>query len=383
MFTLRKICWRGLCLLSLLWKFCGIKTVDTEKMRKIKRLESTVMGNWNSFLPSDLTLWLLEEENPSVRYLTLTQVLGKSMDDREVLRARKNVMSTGIVPSILAKQKQGGYWEKLEDFYMRTKYKGTIWQLIIMAELETDGRDPRVRRAVEFILTISQDRQSGGFSYDGSLKNGGHHSKVLPCLTGNMVWSMIKLGYLDDPRVQQGIDWITTYQRFDDGIPVAPKGWPYEKLEQCWGRHTCSAGVVKTLKALAEIPPKKRTREVKACIEEGAEFLLRHHVFKRSHDLRRTAKPKWLKLAFPTMWDTDVLEILLILTGLGYRDKRMLDAVGLLISKQDEDSRWNLEQTYNGRFQANIEQKGKSSKWITFRAVRVMKNFLSAQNTGE
>jgi hypothetical protein len=162
------------------------------------------------------------------------------------------------VPKILAKQKAGCYWEKLEDFYIRTKYKGTVWQLIILAELGADGKDERIKKACEFTLEYSQDRISGGFSYLGTKESGGFHSRVIPCLTGNMVWSFIRFGYLSDHRIQKGINWIAKYQRFDDGLKEAPKGWPYDKAKACWGKHTCHMGIVKALKALAEIPDEKR-----------------------------------------------------------------------------------------------------------------------------
>jgi hypothetical protein len=75
------------------------------------------------------------------------------------------------------------------------------------------------------------------------------------------------------------------------------------------------------------------------------------------------------------MWQTDVLEILGILTKLGYKDKRMQEAVDLVISKQGDHGRWKLEHTFNGRFQVDIEQKGKPSKWITLNALKVLKRF--------
>jgi hypothetical protein len=131
--------------------------------------------------------------------------------------------------------------------------------------------------------------------------------------------------------------------------------------------------VVKGLKALAEIPPQKRTKSIKVFIQNASEFLLKHHLYKRSHNLDRVAKPKWTKLWFPLMWDTDVLEMLLILSGLGIRDERMQDAADLILSKQGEKGKWTLEDSYNGRFQVNIEQKGKPSKWITLNALRVLK----------
>ncbi len=285
-------------------------------------------------------------------------------------------MEKGIVPKILAQQKKGGYWEKAEDFYVRTKYKGTVWQLIILAELGADGKDPRIKSAGDFILRASQDRESGGFAYRGGPRGGGQHGGVIPCLTGNMVWSLIRLGFLDDPGVKRGIDWLTTYARFDDGIDQAPRDWPYAKREPCWGKHTCHSGAGKILKALAEIPEKKRSREVRRTIEAGAEHFLKHHIYKRSHDLQRAIKPKWRQIGFPTMWDGDALEVLGTLARLGVQDPRTRDAAEFILSKQGRSGRWTLENTYNGRFRVDIEKKGKPSKWVTLLALKALKPYL-------
>ncbi len=335
------------------------------------------MENWKSRLNADSIKWLLEDNNSSVRYFTLIDILEKAENDLEMRKTKEEIMKKRVVPKILAKQKEEGYWEGSQNFYT-AKYKGTVWQIIILAELGADGRDDRIRKACEFILENSQDREGNGFSMWVSAKTGGGRTTgVIPCLTGNLVYSLIKLGYLKDARVQNSINWITTYQRFDDGIKDPPKGWPYERLGICWGKHSCHMGVVKALKALAEIPVNQRNKEVKNTIEEGVEYLLKHHIYKRSHDLSRVSKPGWLRLGFPLMYQTDVLEILEILTRLGYHDERMQEAIDLLISKQDNQGRWKLESTFNGRFQTNIEQKGKPSKWITLNALKVLKNFYS------
>ncbi|MBN1785472.1 MAG: nitrogen fixation protein NifH, partial [Candidatus Methanofastidiosa archaeon] len=57
------------------------------------------------------------------------------------------------------------------------------------------------------------------------------------------------------------------------------------------------------------------------------------------------------------------------------RDPRMQDAIDLIISKQDADGRWLLESTFNGKFQINIERKGKPSKFVTINALRVLKGW--------
>lgn len=335
------------------------------------------MSNWESVLKTDPIEWLLESDNPSVRYLALTDILEKPVSDPEVPKAKNDIMLRGIVPQILSTQELEGYWDKPDRFYV-SKYKGTVWQVIILAELLADANDERIKKACEFLLENSQDYESGGFSmHRGAKAGGGRHSEVIPCLTGNLTWSLIRFGYLDDPRVQRAIDWITTYQRFDDVDTKAPRDWPYDRFEICWGNHSCHMGAVKALKALSEIPVKKRTPEAQRTIEKGAEYILNHRVHKKSHDLKQVSKPGWKRFGFPLMYQTDILEILGILTELGYRDERMQESVEVVVSKQDTSGKWKLASTFNGRFQIDIEEKGEPSKWITLNALRVLKKYWS------
>ncbi len=332
------------------------------------------MKNWKSYLKSDPTEWLLEEENPSVRYLALKQLLGKKENDSIVKDARMKIMESVPVTKIMEKQEPGGHWGKPEDFYVRSKYKGTVWSFLLLAELGAHGEDVRIRKAAEFIFAWSQDRQSGGFSYMGMEKNGGRHSGVLPCLTGNMVFSLLRFGYENDPRTQRAIDYISTYQRFDD-CSETPDEWPYNRYENCFGKHTCHMGAAKALKALIEVHPGKRTEGMKKTLENGAEYFLLHHIYKRSHDLSKVSKPGWLRFGFPLMYQSDVLELLDLLTGFGYRDPRMQDAMDMAAEKQNEQGRWLLQNSMNGRMAANIEKKGKPSKWVTLRALSVLAKF--------
>lgn len=321
---------------------------------------------------TDPVPWLLAGDDPSVRYFTLTDLVGMPADAPEVRAARHAIMTEGTVPQILAAQLDDGHWEDHDRFYT-AKYRGTVWQLVILASLGADGSDPRVRAGCEAVLRDAQDLESGGFSVHRAMRSGGgRHSTVIPCLTGNMVWSLIRLGLLDDPRVQRAVDWIATYQRFDDGDGDAPTGWPYDLSEPCWGRHTCHMGVVKALKALAAVPPGRRSPEVSRTLADGAEFMLRHHVHKRSHDLATTSRPGWLRLGFPLMYQTDVLEILGILTSLGYHDERMQEALDVVAGKADADGRWTLESSFNDRFVVPVEAKGQPSRWLTLHALQVL-----------
>lgn len=319
--------------------------------------------------------WLMEENNPSVRFLTLTSLLGKSVKNKEVMEARKAIMETGIVPKILSRQNDDGSFGIPERFY-RDKYKGTVWTLIILAEMAADPSDERVKSACEFILKHSLDPESGGFSYDASVKTGaGLPGCVVPCLTGNMAFSLIRLGYLEDDRVQKALGWIRLYQRTDDGEGKVPKGDFYDRYKNCFGSHTCHMGAAKALKALAAIPADKRTRETELKLGELTEYFLKHHLFKKSHSLDEISRPGWLKLGFPLMYQTDILELLGIFADLGIKDQRLSEAVDILKSKQGQDGKWKLESTSNGRMLVTIEKKGEPSKWITLRALKVLKHW--------
>ena len=247
----------------------------------------------------DTVAWLLDCDDPFVRYFTLT-LLGESADSVAAAKTWCLIKTEGAVPLILAAQREEGDRCERERFYT-VKTTGTVWQFIILAQLGADGADERLRRACEVILYDSQDAESGGFSVNCAKAVGGRHRSVIPCLTGNLIFSVIKLAYLDDPRVRRAIDWITTYQRFDDADGDAPTGWPYDPWEMCWGRHTCHMGAIKALKALAEKPPERCSSEVRRTLADGVEFRLRHHVHRRSHDLAHDSKPGWRRFGFPLL----------------------------------------------------------------------------------
>lgn len=319
--------------------------------------------------------WLLEEDNPSVRYWTLLHLLGKKESSRQVRSARQAVMTSGPVPELLALQNEDGSWGDPARFYT-AKYSGTAWNLILLAEMGADPGNDRVQRACSFILAHAREPEQGGFSYRMSARQGcGLPAGVIPCLTGNMVYSLVKLGCLDDPAVQESIAWIARYQRADDGTAAAPQGDVYERYEMCWGHHSCHMGVAKALKALAAIPSDRRGSDVEAKIGELAEYFLCHHIYKKSRNLDEVSRPGWLKPGFPLMYQTDVFELLEIFASLGIQDSRLTDAIDLVASKRREDGTWKLENSFNGKMLIKVEQKGAASKWITLRALKILAGF--------
>ena len=82
----------------------------------------------------------------------------------------------------------------------------------------------------------------------------------------------------------------------------------------------------------------------------------------------------WFKLGFPLGYWSDILETVTNLVDLGLGgDPRLAPALQWIAAKQDGQGRWKLENSLNGKMWTDIEAKGRPSKWITLRALRVFK----------
>ena len=338
------------------------------------------MQEWMKALNDDPLPWLLEPDpqNPGVRYFALTDLLDRPADDPEVLDARCSVMSSGPVATILEAQEPDGYWAQPGPGY-RPKYRSTVWSVIMLAQLGADGSDPRVRQAGQHILehTIAS---SGAFSVTGT------PSGAILCLAGNLSAALLDLGYLGDERLQGALEWLAKVVT-GKGIATAEETdapLRFLKSGTCGPGFCCSAnnklpcawGAVKTMLAFSKVPDNSRTALIRDAIETGMEFLLSRDPALADYPMGWSAKPSrsWFKFGFPIFYVTDVLQNLEVLTAFGYgTDRRLPAAIDLLLEKQDQQGRWKMEYTYNGKTWVDIEEKGKPSKWVTLRALRVLK----------
>ena len=324
---------------------------------------------WQAQLKADSLSWLLEldEVNPGVRYFALRDLLDRPGDDPELVAAQTTVMRTGPVPVILAAQEAEGYWVKPGAGYA-PKYRGTLWSLLFLAQFGADGRDERIRRAVDYVFKHAQAK-NGGFSCNGT------PSAVIHCLWGNIAWAMLELGYGDDARLVRAIDTLAR-SITGDGYEGYLKSGVMAPGFVCSANYglTCGWGAVRALWALNGVPAAGRTPIVEAALKATIDFLLNHDIARADYPYKERISSSWFKFGYPLGYVTDVLLNLEALTGAGYgHDPRLRQAVEWVLSKQDDLGRWKLEYDYKGKMWIDIEKKGKPSKWITLRALRVIK----------
>jgi hypothetical protein len=123
------------------------------------------------------------------------------------------------------------------------------------------------------------------------------------------------------------------------------------------------------------VPPSKRSPILAQAIEQGTDFLLSHDPAVADYPTRLGDKPSsdWFKFGYPLGYTSDVLQNLEVLAALGQAsDPRLANALEFVKSKQDQQGRWKMQYSLNGKMWVDIEKKGAPSKWITLRALRVL-----------
>ena len=321
-------------------------------------------------IKGDPLSWLLEpdEVNPGVRYFALRDLLNRPKTDPEVIQARRVVMATGPVPVILNAQAPEGYWVKPGGGYS-PKYRGTVWQVMFLAELGADPTDERVRRGCEYILNHSLATNNAFSARQRPVP-----SFAIHCLNGNLLSALLRLGYIRDPRVQKVLDWQVRAVTGRGQIRYYQSGTNAPGFACAVNQgQPCGWGATKAMKAMLAVPPRQRTPASRHAIEDGAEFLLSRDPAVADYPYTGRVSSSWFKFCFPLSYWCDVLEAAAVLVELGYGDDpRLRNALRHILSKQDSQGRWRLENTLNGKMWVDIEQKGQPSKWITLRALRVL-----------
>lgn len=331
---------------------------------------------WPSELKADPTEWLLEFDNPSVRYYALRDIVGLRENDPHVIEAKEAIMDSEIVKAILNAQKPEGFWGSEDDLYL-PKYSATTHQLLILAELGA-SRIPEIEKAMEHVYRFQ--RNSGHFLTKLPKTEKGKNSIVKDgcCIDGNILYYLIHFGYLEDTRTRRLLEFTYDYYDWKDtgwkcrAYPIDPnRVFPIN----------CYMGTTKLLKALSTIPEEKRDSKMKEIISMEVEKILENKVFSylKNPDGTRKDKEGWKRFGFPLFYQADILEVLDTLTRLDVRDERMNESIDIVLGAQQSDGKWLLKNTYNGKFIIDIEEKHRPSKWITLRAMRVLRRFDNAK----
>lgn len=306
-------------------------------------------------LKGDPLPWLLEPENPPVRYWTLVDILDRPRDDVQVRTAQAAIPTYPPVAELLAAQKREGYWGK-PDYYLPRTGRGTFWVLSVLGDLGLTAEDERVQRACDFMFT--HQRENGAFCrHQQALDQGRVWQEA--CTHARIVRFLIQFGYADDSRVRKAIGWLVLIQR-EDGMWFCREG----------GRHGCLRATLDVLRVAALDPWLATQPGIPQAAGAVCDLLMeprmsRYHI--------SDTWGAWERLKYP-YFGFSVISALDALTRLGYtlQVPKIAAAVEYLLSRQMHDGTWSADESWPDP-PIDFGRPGEPSKWLTLDALRVIK----------
>lgn len=335
--------------------------------------------SWQSQLKADSVSWLLEAQDPGVRYLALRDLMELDDDDKELKSARKAAHKEGPIAKVLSRMQAEGYWARPGTGY-GPKYKSTVWALLLLAQLGASPKeDKRIDKGCKYLLDHALT-EGGQFSAMTNASASG----TVDCLQGNLLWSLTELG-CDDPRLKSAYEWMARTTTGEGVAPMKDKHAPVRYFAgKCGPDFACGAnnklpcawGGCKVMLAFGKLSAKQKTPLIKRAIQTGVDFFFGVDPVTANYPNGWAEKPSgnWWKFGFPVFYVTDILQIAEALTSLGFgKDKRLANTLTFIREKQDEQGRWLMEYDYTGKTWQSYGKPKTPNKWVTLRALRVLK----------
>jgi len=302
--------------------------------------------------------WLLDSD-PSIRWQVMRDLTDAPAE--AVAAERRRVATEGVGARLLALQGQDGRWGGAA---WNRGWDSTMHVLMLLRDM---GLDPTSNEAREAVGRVRERVTWKGCGPQECDNNPFFAGELEPCINGQVGAAGAYFG--QDVR---GIIERLLREQLPDG------GWNCE-AENGSTRSSFHTTIC-VLEALLEYElTSGGSPEVTQARLRGQEYLLERRLFHRRSTGevitdRKAPGTDWTRFAYPTWWHYDVLRGLEYLRRAGVKpDERVAEAMDLVASKCDSDSRWPLEVRYPGRMPIEIDAgEGRPSRWNTLRALRVL-----------
>jgi hypothetical protein len=304
--------------------------------------------------------WLLDSD-PSIRWQVMRDLRGAPESQWRAERAL--VETEGWGARLLALEDEDGQWaggafvprdfdwQEWED--VGQPWTATSYALTQLREFGLDPASDRVRRSVELIGASSRWDHAGQPFWEGEVEE---------CINGRTLADGAYFG-VDVSAIAARL----AGERLDDG------GWNCER--ENGSVRSSFASTINVLEGLLEYESATGgTPESRAARKTGEEYLLRRSLFRRL-STGEPADEEFLTFLYPSRWYYDVLRALDYFRAAGgVPDARLGEAVEHVRSRRLADGRWNLDRSLPGRVWFELDDgAGRPSRWVTLRAMRVLK----------
>jgi Squalene-hopene cyclase C-terminal domain len=324
---------------------------------------------WMKKLSYDPIESLIRTDNPSIQYFTKRDLLNENVVEVDCLWDMK------LPKKLIKSQQEDGSW-KYPGAQLKLRSRENYNQLETFRQLgelvEKYGFNkthPTIQKAAEYLFSCQTEE--GDF-------RGIYGNQYATTYTGAIIEILIKAGYVSDPRIEKGFQWLISIRQKDGGwaIPLRTVNMKYVDAlmhpELLQGDTTkpfshLITGIV--LRAFASHPNYRNAPEAR-----HAGKLLISRFFKRDKYNDRREKKYWEAVSFP-FWFTDIVTSLDSLYFLGFKreEPEIQSALNWLAGRQIADGTFKLKL---------LREHDKDLKyWITLVICRIFKRYYNKKNT--
>lgn len=315
-------------------------------------------------MPDPVITWLLDSD-PAIRWQVMRDLL--DAPEAEWRAERTKIETAGWGAKLFSLQDEDGQWDGgafVPASFTPEKWKregqpwtATCWTLHQLREFGLEPGCACARRTVKLIGQNSRWDHDNQPYWEGEVEE---------CINGRTVADGAYFGVDVSPIVRRLLGEIQ-----EDG------GWNCERAN---GSKVSSFDTtISVLEGLLEYEKARgATEETQAARRGGEDYLLRRSLFRRL-STGEAADEQYLQFTHPSHWRYDVLRALDYFRAASLHertppDPRLAEAVDHVRSMRQPDGRWLLDWKARGRRWFDLDEGvGEPSRWITLRALRVLK----------
>ena len=298
--------------------------------------------------------WLLQGDI-SIQYQVNRDLLG---DNNKNLQNRIDKEGWGKI--LLSKRNSNGHWG--EGFY-QPKWISTHYSLLDFRNLNPNPKNKIISDTIYQVLN-SDKALDGGIQLGPSTSN---HSDV--CVNA-MFLNYASYFRTPEKMLFSLVDSILNEKMNDGGFNC--------RTTRSGAKHSSLHTTISVLEGLYEFQKSEynyRFQDVQNAIESSEEFILKHRLF-LSDRTGQIIHKDFLKMPYPSRWKYDIIRALDYFQYAGRKwDKRMSEAIEILITKKNKNGTWNMQAAHPGQVHFVMEKAGAPGRCNTLRAMRILKYF--------
>jgi hypothetical protein len=330
-------------------------------------MEDSLLNEFVSVLKYNPMPPLLSSRDSAVCYFAKRDLLGERLtsvnpesfpETRQILKGQESYGSWNCNPSRI--KSQASNYRLIET-----------WKALrlLVDKYGLNKEHSSIHNAAEYIFTC----QSADGDFRGFIAN-----QYATYYTGALMSLLIKAGYSDDARIENGFQWLLSMRQDDGGwtIPILTHGFSQKRINELTSKNIEPVqpdrskpfshnwtGMV--LRAFAAHVKYRRSEAART-----AANLLKSRFFQKDCYTSYQSADYWIKFQFPFWWNNLVASLDSVSLIDNRIDNKVNESIDWLVNNQDRDGMWK---TSYARGKVSGSKSDKARYWITLAICRVLK----------